>query len=217
MSVLGRALGVLVRVWLWTLRVTVVGAGRTVGERPWIYAFWHGTQFPLLARPRRRATAVLVSWSRDGALQTGIMDSCGMLVVRGSSSRGGARGLRALIGLVRSGPADAAFAVDGPRGPERRAKAGVLVAARAAGGLVVPVGVAVERSLVLDRAWDRFVVPLPFTRVVVVLGSGLEPGRLGTPDVDEAIDRAQAVASTRLRLRVTARARLGILRARAHR
>lgn len=217
MTVLGWALGVFVRVWLWTLRVTVAGPDGDDDRRPRVYAFWHGTQLPLLARPRSRPTAVLVSWSRDGALQTGVMSSHGMLVVRGSSSRGGARGLRALIRLLRTGFTDAAFAVDGPRGPARRAKAGALVAARAVGGLVVPVGVAVESSLVLCRAWDKFVVPRPFTRVVVVLGAGLEPGRSRSRDVDEAIDRAEAAAHVRLRPRVTARVRPGIVHARANR
>lgn len=216
MTSLGWLLGLFVRLWLSTLRVEIVGPLGVPGDRPWVYAFWHGTQLSLLARPRRRKTAVLVSLSRDGALQTGAMRSHGMRVVRGSSSRGGARGLRGLIDAMRAG-SDAAFAVDGPRGPERRSKPGVLAAARAAKAVVVPVGVAAARAMVLRRAWDRFLIPLPFSRVVVVLGPALEPEGASGEIVDAAIDRAERTAEERLGARVTSVSGPPILRARAHR
>ena len=218
MTLLGWALGLVVRLWLWTLRVEVVhpAAGAADPSRPWVYAFWHGAQLALLARPRRRRTAVLVSLSRDGQLQTGAMRSHGMLVVRGSSSRGGARGLRGLIEAMRGEGTDAAFAVDGPRGPERRAKPGVLAAARAAGAVIVPLGVAAARAKVLERAWDRFVIPLPFSRVVIAAGPCLAPDGATPADVDAAIDDAERVASARLSA-VTGRGRAPMLRARAHR
>ncbi|HEY8074696.1 MAG TPA: DUF374 domain-containing protein [Labilithrix sp.] len=134
--------------------------------------FFHGTQFPLLAWKRRRATAVMVSLSRDGAMQAKAMETLGMRVVRGSSSRGGARGLAAVVREMKKG-ADAAFAIDGPRGPYGEAKPGALLAARAAKGVLVPMGSASARAHVFARAWDRFVLAWPFSRVVVVLGAPL--------------------------------------------
>jgi lysophospholipid acyltransferase (LPLAT)-like uncharacterized protein len=176
-ALLGIALGLVARLWLSTLRVRVVAhpALAGVGDRPWVLAFWHGTQWPLLAWRRRRRTVVLVSLSRDGAMQARALSLQGLRVVRGSSSRGGARGLAQLVRAMRREAADAAFAVDGPRGPLGVVKGGLLVAARATGGVVVPLTGSMRRGFLLRRTWDRFVIAWPFSRVDVVLGAPIDP------------------------------------------
>ena len=194
-ALLGAFLGVVARLWLWTLRVRVVVHPdlAKAAERPWVLAFWHGTQWPLLAWPRRRRTVVLVSHSRDGMLQARALAIQGFRVVRGSSSRGGARGLAALVGVMRRERADAAFAVDGPRGPREVAKGGAIVAARATGAVVVPMAGAVRRGVVLRRAWDRFAVAWPFTRVDVALGCPIEPTSEGArEEVQQALQALNA-------------------------
>jgi lysophospholipid acyltransferase (LPLAT)-like uncharacterized protein len=175
-ELVGLVAGVIARVWLATLRVRVIvhPALDRVRDRPWVLTFWHGTQWPLLAWRRRRPTVVLVSLSRDGRMQARALAVQGFEVVRGSSSRGGARGLAALVRAMRRG-ADAAFAVDGPRGPRGVVKGGAVVAARAAGAVLVPIAGAVRRGVVLHRAWDRFAIAWPFTRVDVTLGDPIDP------------------------------------------
>jgi lysophospholipid acyltransferase (LPLAT)-like uncharacterized protein len=187
----GVLLGVVARLWLATLRVRVTGdaALEAVGGRPWVLSFWHGTQWPLLAWRRRRPTVVLVSLSPDGALQAAALALQGLSVVRGSSSRQGARGLAALVRAMRRQGADAAFAVDGPRGPRGVVKGGAVVAARASGGVLVPMTGRVRRGKVLERAWDRFAIAWPFTRVDVVLGAPIEPS---APDARGALERSLA-------------------------
>jgi lysophospholipid acyltransferase (LPLAT)-like uncharacterized protein len=187
---LGVLLGLVARLWLATLRVRVVShpALDGVRDRPWVLAFWHGTQWPLLAWRRRRRTVVLVSLSRDGAMQAGALALQGLHVVRGSSSRGGARGLARLVRAMRRESADAAFAVDGPRGPIGVVKGGVVVAARATGAVLVPLTGAVRRGIVLRHAWDRFAIAWPFTRVDVVLGAPIDPA--ACPDAREAVERS---------------------------
>jgi lysophospholipid acyltransferase (LPLAT)-like uncharacterized protein len=197
-AILGVLLGVLARVWLATLRVRVVIDPALAGVecRPWVFAFFHGTQWPLLAFRRRGATVVLVSLSRDGAMQARALGLQGFRVVRGSSSRGGVRGLAALVRRMRADRADAAFAVDGPRGPYGVAKGGAVAAARAVGGVLVPMGGAIERGFVLERAWDRFGVAWPFSRVTVRLGAPIEPDRVGAREALEgAIVRANLEAA----------------------
>jgi lysophospholipid acyltransferase (LPLAT)-like uncharacterized protein len=163
--------------WLATLRVRVRvdPALEGAGDRPWVLAFFHGAQWPLLAWRRRRSTVVLVSLSRDGAMQARALAVQGLRVVRGSSSRQGARGLAALVRAMRREGADAAFAVDGPRGPRGIVKGGAVVAARASGGVVVPIASAVHSGIVLGRTWDRFAIAWPFTRVDVALGGPIDP------------------------------------------
>jgi lysophospholipid acyltransferase (LPLAT)-like uncharacterized protein len=174
---LGIALGLVARLWLATLRVRVVEhpALAAVQGRPWVLGFLHGTQWPLLAWRRRRRTVVLVSLSRDGALQARALAILGFSVVRGSSSRGGTGGLAAVVHAMKRWHADAAFAVDGPRGPYGVAKAGAVVAARATGALVVPMAGTIRRGVVLRRTWDRFALAWPFTRVDVALGAPIDP------------------------------------------
>jgi lysophospholipid acyltransferase (LPLAT)-like uncharacterized protein len=186
-AIAGFLAGIVARVWLATLRVRVeVHPGLAqVEHRPWVLAFWHGTQWPLLAcrfravgpsaLRRRRPTVVMVSWSRDGALQARALRVQGLEVVRGSSSRGAVRGLAALVRVMKRRGADAAFAVDGPRGPYGMVKGGAVAAARAAGAVLVPVGGVVRRGVVLRRAWDRFAIAWPFSRVDVTFGAPVEP------------------------------------------
>jgi lysophospholipid acyltransferase (LPLAT)-like uncharacterized protein len=202
---LGVLLGALVRVWLSTLRFTLVidpalaapaSAARAV---PWILALWHGQQMLLLRWPRRRRTIVLVSLSTDGELLAGALPVLGCGVERGSTSRGGAGGLRSIVRRLKSG-CDAAFAVDGPKGPRRSVRAlGASVAARLAGGVVVPLAAACSASWVLSRTWDRFELPRPFSRVAVALGAPLDPEAASSPSgLADAVERARAAAEEAL-------------------
>jgi lysophospholipid acyltransferase (LPLAT)-like uncharacterized protein len=170
---LGVALGCLVWVWVRTLSVVVESSG-TVGSSRRVLAFLHGQQMALLAARGTAPVAVLVSHSKDGEVQARVMRTLGFRIARGSSSRGGATGLMRIVRLIQGG-LDAAFAVDGPRGPARVPKPGAARAARLGGAALVPVASASARKIVLRRAWDAFEIPLPFSRVAVVLGAPIVP------------------------------------------
>ncbi len=194
---MGLFLGLLLRLWLWTLKLRVEFHPELDGARgPWVLSFFHGTQFPLLAWRRPRPTVTLVSLSSDGSLQAGLLRAAGLGVVRGSSSRGGARGLAALVRRIKGGW-DAAFAVDGPRGPRGKVKGGALLAARATRALLVPMGSAVARGKVFERAWDRYALPWPFSRVTVVLGAPL-PATCTAEELERAIEGANRRAGALL-------------------
>lgn len=195
-QLLAFALRLLVRAWIATLRCRRVGPAF---ERPGIVAFFHGDQLPLLRiRPARPAVAP-VSLSRDGELQSRVLGGLGIDSVRGSSSRGGAQAARGLLRALRAG-AMVLVAVDGPRGPRGGVKPGVAFLARAAGVPVYPVGVGVGCGRRLRRAWDRFLLPLPFTRTTIVVGSPLV--RCATESDADFVERlalALAEASARAR------------------
>jgi lysophospholipid acyltransferase (LPLAT)-like uncharacterized protein len=198
-AAVGVVLGVVARLWLATLRLRVVIHPDLAvdGHAPWVLSFFHGTQWPLLAWKRRRPTVVMVSHSADGTMQARALALLGFLVVRGSSSRGGARALASLVRRMRRGAVDAAFAVDGPRGPYGDVKPGAGLAARRSGGVLVPMGSAVDRGRTFTRAWDRFVLAWPFSRVVVVLGAPV-PADASAPVLQNAIVQANALARTTL-------------------
>lgn len=214
---LGALLGLLARAWLFTLRLTLIVDPALVAARRghpggFAFAFWHGQQFALLRwagwlrwgippYPRQRMVA-LVSRSRDGELVAAALARLGIESARGSSSRGGAAGLKVIVRRLRAG-LDAAFAVDGPRGPARVVRShdggvGAAQAARLGGGVVVPMAAACARCHVFARAWDGFELPLPFSRVVVVLGAPLIPGEATPEALGAAIDRARTAAERAL-------------------
>ena len=202
-SALGLLLGAVARVWLATLRLRLVVHPELAryGDAPWVLSFFHGTQWPLLAWRRRRPTLVMVSHSADGAIQARALGLLGFRVVRGSSSRGGARGLAAIVRGLRRGDADAAFAVDGPRGPYGDVKPGAALAAERSGGVLVPMGSAVAHGKTFSRAWDRFALAWPFARVVVVLGAPIEAPAAATDGavaLRNGIADANVLAAARL-------------------
>jgi lysophospholipid acyltransferase (LPLAT)-like uncharacterized protein len=155
-----------------TLRVQVVHGDieQTVGvrRRNVIYAFWHGHLLYLMYRYRGSGTYILVSQSRDGEMLSWILRHFGLPTIRGSSSRGGRRSLLELVRRARAG-ASTGIAPDGPRGPRHQAQSGIIALARLTEVPIIPVAVG-ARWKIEFQSWDRFLMPLPGSRVVVAYG-----------------------------------------------
>jgi lysophospholipid acyltransferase (LPLAT)-like uncharacterized protein len=163
----------IIRLLRLTWSVQVKGDDPDYLNGPLIFCFWHGRQAGLLAHPRPRSVAVLSSLSTDGTLQSIILRLLGFEVFRGSSSRGGARGLKAIINALRSGHTDAAFAVDGPRGPLHEVKPGAIEAAQKSGATIIPITTRASHAWVFTKAWDQYELPKPFASVELYRGQGI--------------------------------------------
>lgn len=166
----------------WTTRQRVLNADIPLnihrrGER-FIYAFWHQRQVFFTWSHRNVSAAVLVSKSKDGEVIARTMELSGIDAVRGSSSRGGAAAAREMVDILRSGR-DVGITPDGPRGPAREVKEGAVRVAQLAGMPIVPIANSLSHRIEVAKAWDRFQVPLPFGRSVVIYG---EPVRVGDGD-----------------------------------
>ena len=139
----------------------------------------------------------LISHHADGALIAETVGRLGIEAVRGSTARGGREAFWAMRRRLREG-ATIAIAVDGPRGPRGRVKAGVIELARSTGEAILPLTFA-ARPAVTFRSWDGFVLPLPFARGVLAWGAPLrvpraaplvEPCRLALEAAIDALTRA---------------------------
>jgi len=130
---------------------------------PVLFVFWHGGLLPLVHYHRREGIAVLTSEHRDGEYITQIIKRHGFRTVRGSFTRGGARGLRGLVRAAQSGY-DIAITPDGPSGPKGVFKLGSLMAAQIAGLPVVPISVTASSSWRLG-SWDRLIIPKAFSTI----------------------------------------------------
>lgn len=156
---------------------------------PYVFAIWHNR---LLSSPvifkryfrKRKGVTALISQSRDGRLISSIILRLGMGVVNGSSSRGGAAAMLELTDWIRGGT-DIAITPDGPRGPVYKLSNGPMFLAQKTGAPLVPVQVEYSRCLRF-KSWDRFMVPLPFSRVDIHFGKMHHIPETLTPEEFEA-------------------------------
>jgi lysophospholipid acyltransferase (LPLAT)-like uncharacterized protein len=137
-----------------------------------IYAFWHQCLFTASYRYRNRGIAVLISRSFDGELIARVVEKFGYRPVRGSSSRGAVAGLLEMGRELEAGHA-VAFTADGPRGPRFVAKPGPLLLSRTQGAPVRALHFGVRSAWRLN-SWDGFIIPKPFSRVVLRMSAPLQ-------------------------------------------
>ena len=130
-----------------------------------IFCFWHQCVLPCAIYYRRTGATILISRSFDGELITRILGLFGFHAVRGSSSRGAREGLLGLKHVIESGK-PAIFTADGPRGPIYQTKMGPIKLAQTTGARIGAFHLQPERAWVV-KSWDRFLIPKPFTRIVV--------------------------------------------------
>ncbi len=161
--------------------------------QPVIFVFWHSRILPLTYIHRKQGIVVLVSEHKDGEYIARIIERMGFGTSRGSSTRGGVKGLKGLVRAAREGH-DLGFTPDGPRGPPRKLKPGTLAAARITGAPIVPIAVGGPRVWRLGT-WDRHVVPKPFSRITVRYG---EPRIVPRDASEEEIVRIGAELETLL-------------------
>jgi lysophospholipid acyltransferase (LPLAT)-like uncharacterized protein len=160
---------VLIRLWMSTVRIrtrSADGQSHPVdpAQRRYLYAFWHEALLaPIAARPKAR---VLISQHRDAELIAQACPWLGLGVIRGSTARGGSQ---ALLEMIRGGDqTHLAITPDGPRGPRREIKPGILMVAAQSGLPIILVGIGFTRAW-RAASWDRFAVPLPFSTLVGVI------------------------------------------------
>jgi lysophospholipid acyltransferase (LPLAT)-like uncharacterized protein len=150
-----------------TVRAERIGVERYTAFReagqPVMFVVWHGLLLPLVHCHRHEGIVVLVSEHEDGEYIARVLRRNGFGTVRGSSTRGGTKGLKGLVRAARSGR-DLAVTPDGPRGPHGAFKPGALLAAQLSGTPVIPIAVTASSGWRF-RSWDGFLVPKPFASI----------------------------------------------------
>lgn len=158
-------LGTLARTW----RLTILGADNLASDaKGHFIALWHGRMLLGLAHHGSRNWWVLVSASQDGDISRALLEGFGYRVVRGSTGRRGAEAVREMMTIMDEGGV-VIITPDGPRGPKHSITPGLAWMARTTGYPIVPIGFACDRAWRL-RSWDRFMIPKPWARVVMVYG-----------------------------------------------
>lgn len=133
-----------------------------------ILVTWHGRTLIPANLFRNRGYWALISLSRDGEIQDRIFRKFGYQTIRGSTGRGGVRAALQLARKIAEGGV-LAFTPDGPRGPSHQVQAGTIFLAQRSGRPIIPLGLSARPRKLLGT-WDRYLIPAPFARAVMVVG-----------------------------------------------
>lgn len=158
-----------------TLRYKVVGyenyEAAIKRNKNVIFAFWHNGIFMATYYWRKKSIVVLTSQNFDGEYTARIIKKYGYIPVRGSSSRGGVKGLIDMRRQLEEGKS-IAFTVDGPKGPRYKVQPGAIWVAMKTGKPILPFIVLAKNKIELN-SWDGFQIPYPFSTVWLIIDKPL--------------------------------------------
>lgn len=170
-------LAALIRVLYFFNRESIVGENRLEAlmddDNPKLVAVWHENGLILVPKFASKNIHALASQSRDGELGARLLKYFGVECVRGSSSRGGANAINEMVKIAPNVRA-LGITIDGPRGPRRKSKPGIVVLALRTGFPILPVAASATKSIRVN-SWDRTCIPLPFGRYVYAIGDLIPP------------------------------------------
>jgi lysophospholipid acyltransferase (LPLAT)-like uncharacterized protein len=135
----------------------------TTGENRYLYCVWHDQIVMTVFSGRPKNMAGLVSGHQDGGYLADAMKLLGIVAVRGSSKRGGSRAMGELLQRVHN--YHVAITPDGPRGPRRKLKTGIVFLASHSGRAIIPSAYACRRGWRIRGNWTDMLMPWPFTTV----------------------------------------------------
>jgi len=144
-------------------------------HKPLLFIFWHRHIFTLIHQFRNSGARPLISHSSDGDLVARVAREFGLNPIRGSSSRGGAAAFLTMMRSLSAADAEVLITADGPKGPARKLKPGTVELARRTGAWLIPVSWYSRPVKVFNRSWDRFLLPLPFARIILSFGDPVSP------------------------------------------
>lgn len=174
-----------------------------------VFAIWHESNLvAATAAFRLRTQKRVISFSTRGfrgIVMNTMLESMGSGVVALPEESNRAEAAKLAKEMARIGREGSSLVVscDGPLGPYRVAKPGVLIVARESGVPIQPWAVAIRPALRLSGRWDKHLVPLPFCRMRVDEGAQIriEPREALKPRLAEmqaALDEVQALADRRM-------------------
>jgi lysophospholipid acyltransferase (LPLAT)-like uncharacterized protein len=139
------------------------------GKENCVVVFWHEDILGGLVCYAGQNFNVLVSKSKDGDLINYVIEKLKFKTVRGSSSRGSSNARNVLNEKLQKGE-NIAIPVDGPRGPRHVIKKGAILLAQMNDVAIVPLGFAYTKPIIFKKSWDKFKLPLPFSKICCLVG-----------------------------------------------
>ncbi len=162
-------------------------------ERGTLFAIWHHTLINGILAQKERPFVVMVSRSKDANPVAYVCKKLGHVVTRGSSrkgtrDKGGGSALSEMVTSVESGH-PAALTVDGPTGPAKKTKEGIIKLAIKTNSVIIPYA-ALSDSYWQFNSWDKFRFPKPFARILIAYGEAIDPSLFEPLEALKIIDNA---------------------------
>ena len=153
---------------------------------PCLYGMWHGNQCAVFGLPNKGKTNVLISRSRDGRIVATGVEMLGFKTIRGSKGKKGAvEATLQMIERLKAGE-NCAMMVDGPKGPAKKVKDGIVKIAKLAGVPIVPMcWYSTNFNWVRFNSWDRFSLPICDVRLINLYGEPIYVDPNGDDAADE--------------------------------
>lgn len=195
MAILARLLTWIVKIWFGTVRVEIVDKEvyeqyftntRTTGNV--VAGAWHRNAIFFFYYFRKlKNSCVLISRSKDGDFTARVAQLFDYDVIRGSSSKGGREALTEMVDYMRQQPAKiCGTPVDGPRGPARVMKKGMLALAMQTDSWFIPMACSGSRVITLHKAWDKTIIPKPFSKMYLTFGTPIKiPEGISSEDLEK--------------------------------
>ena len=147
--------------------------------KAFIPCYWHQqhifcSYYLFRLQQRGLKLGFLISPSADGEIATRVVEAWGARAIRGSATRTGAKAMRDMYNIVCKDGISPATTSDGPQGPAQKFKAGAAMIAQLTQAPMLPMACAASSAWYLN-SWDRFMIPKPFSRIVIAIG---EPQRV---------------------------------------
>ncbi len=169
-------------------RVTNIETFYKYRKKPAIFVFWHGRSMmlsPIICLGGMHAYAI-ASRHKDGRMMAKLQHLFGLRAIYGSSHKGGVSVLREGLRVLARGDHAICMSPDGPGGPSLRVKDGALYFAKMSGAPIIPVCYSCSRSWFQNR-WDRYLVALPFSKIICNIGNPVFVPKKATPQEFEDI------------------------------
>jgi lysophospholipid acyltransferase (LPLAT)-like uncharacterized protein len=166
-----------INLWLSSCRVKEIGREliRPAGENghPGILTVWHSDFIFALYYSRHYPTVVMTSPSKDGEWVAEYLKFTGQIPIRGSRQKGGSQSIKQMAEKMLELKCNAGIVADGSRGPARIAQKGAIILSRETGAPIIPTGMAAWPAYRFKN-WDKTLLPLPFSRVVIAYGDPIK-------------------------------------------
>jgi lysophospholipid acyltransferase (LPLAT)-like uncharacterized protein len=195
---IARAIAIGGRTLLATARIELLSAvAHTLHDDPaklrtHLYCAWHDSLVALMFQGPALRMAALTSRHADGSIVAEALKAIDVKPVRGSTGHGGAAALKELIEISKN--YDIAITTDGPRGPRRTMKDGVVFLASVTGLPIVPVTFSCGNAWRPRGRWTDMIIPKPLARGWLLVGTPIDvPPRIGRSEVRSYRDQLQCV------------------------
>lgn len=161
-----------------------------------VFALWHAHQCGVFSCNMYKKTCIMVSNSKDGEIISRAANAVGVETVRGSQNRGGTKASLQLIKRIKEDDVNGALTIDGPRGPKRIVKKGIIEIARMTQTPIVPAVYWSPQKLFLKfKSWDEFRFPLIGTKLVMLFG---DPINVPIEPTEEEIEKIRKEVEDKL-------------------